>query len=422
MQSATFRPVGPHTTLRRGLRQQNLAMALKCIADGDGRVSRADISARTSLNKSTSSSLVDELIAAGLIREAGVVTRQAAGRRPTSLELVTDGPAGLGIEVNVDYIAACVVDLTGAARYQHVVSRDHRGQTPEEVMRSAATLGASAVRIADGSALEPSGATIAVAGLVDSQGKRVVLAPNLGWSDFSPMGYVRAADLGIREHAQLTIENEANCAALSERELLRAGASYLYIYGEIGVGSAIVLNGQLHRGHDGWSGEIGHLTVERDGAPCGCGSRGCLEQYAGQEAILRAAGMHISAGTSLGVGPTTKLIQQRAEAGDPHMLQALERAGQALGLVVALALNLLNIERVVLGGIYRDLAAYLLPIVRAEARARYAGSRWAPPTIEGAVHGPEAPALGAARSVVRRIIDDPSTWINLWARADRGHA
>jgi predicted NBD/HSP70 family sugar kinase len=369
------------------------------------------------LNRSTSSSLVDELIAARLVREAGVVTRQAAGRPPTSLELLTDGPAGLGIEVNVDYIAACVVDLTGAARYQHVISRDHRGQTPEEVMRSAAALGASTVRIAGGNALEPYGAAIAIAGLVDRDGQRLVLAPNLGWSDVSPMTHVRAADLGISRYAPLTIENEANCAALTERELLRVRASYLYIYGEIGVGSAIVLNGQLYRGDDGWSGEIGHLTIEQDGIACGCGSRGCLEQYAGQEAILRAAGMGITAGTSLGVGPTTRLIQERAEAGDPDMLRALERAGRALGLVVAFALNLLNIDRVIFGGIYRDLAAYLLPTVQAGARARYAGARWASPVIEAATHGPEAPALGAARSVVQGIIDDPSSWIYQRARA-----
>lgn len=417
--SAVSLPVGPHTARRRGLRQHNLARALRCIADGDGSVSRADISARTSLNRSTSSSLVDELISAGLVREAGAVTRQAVGRPPTSLELLTDGPAGLGIEVNVDYIAACVVDLTGAARYQHILSRDHRGQTPEEVMCSAAALGASAVRIAGGSGLEPYGAALAIAGLVDRNGQRVVLAPNLGWSDVSPMTHVRATDLGISRYAPLTIENEANCAALTERELLRVGASYLYIYGEIGVGSAIVLNGQLYRGDDGWSGEIGHLTIEQDGLACGCGSRGCLEQYAGQEAILRAAGMDITAGTSLGVGPTTRLIQERAEAGDPDMLRALERAGRALGLVVAFALNLLNIDRVVFGGIYRDLATYLLPTVQAGARARYAGARWAPPTIEAATHGPEAPALGAARSVVRRIIDDPSSWMNQRAGAGR---
>lgn len=412
MQSALFPSPGPPAADRRGLRRHNLARALRCIADADGSVSRADISARTALNKSTSSSLVDELISAGLVREAGVVTRQAVGRPPTSLQLVTDGPAGLGIEVNVDYIAACVVDLTGAARYQHVLSRDHRGQTAEEVMRSAAALGAAAVQIAGGSALEPYGATIAVAGLVDRNGERVVLAPNLGWSDFSPMPHVRADDLGICARAPLTIENEANCAALAERELLRVGASYLYVYGEVGVGSAIVLNGKLYRGDDGWSGEIGHVAVDQDGIPCGCGSRGCLEQYAGQEAILRAAGMDISAGTSLGVGPTTRLIQERAQAGDPDMLRALERAGRALGLVVSFALNLLNIDRVVFGGIYRDLAPYLLPTVQAGARARYAGARWAPPAIGTATHGPEAPALGAARSVVRRIIDDPSSWMN----------
>jgi predicted NBD/HSP70 family sugar kinase len=393
------------------LRRQNLALALRCIADAKGSVSRADISARTALNKSTSSSLVDELIAAGLVRELGVTTRPAVGRPPTSLALVAEGPAGLGIEVNVDYIAACVVDLGGAVRYQHVVSQDQRGQNPQDVLRRAVNLGGAAVRAVAQSGLAPAGVGIAIPGLVDSAEGRVVLAPNLGWSDLDFAALLGSPDIAIPGGVDVVVDNEANYAALSERELLIEGSSFLYVFGEIGVGAGLVLGGDLHRGRNGWSGEIGHITVERDGPFCGCGGRGCLEQYAGQEAILRAAGAEADAGTSLGVGPTVTMIRERAERGDRAMTGALDRAGRALGLVVASVMNLLDIDRVVLGGIYKELSRQLLPVVREEVAYRYAGSRWALPQIQAAVHGSEAPALGAARSVVRQIIDDPAGWL-----------
>ena len=396
---------------RRSLRRLNLALALRCIADDDGFVSRADISARTALNKSTSSSLVDELIAGGLVRELGVTTRPSVGRPPTSLALVTHGPAGLGIEVNVDYVAACVVDLTGAVRYQHVVSRDQRGRSPEEVLRLAARLGGAAVRAVRQSGLVPFGVAIAIPGMVDANAKKIILAPNLGWSDLDPAALLDLAELGLPQGLDVFVDNEANFAALSERELLLTGTSYLYVFGEIGVGSGIVLGGNLYRGRNGWSGEIGHLTVERAGLPCGCGGRGCLEQYAGQEAILRASGVRTAVGTSLGVGPTATLIRERAERGDTSMLVALERAGRALGVVIGNTMNLLDIDRVVLGGIYKELSDHLLPTIREEVTTRWAGARWSSPRIEAAVHGAEAPALGAARSVVRRVVDDPACWL-----------
>jgi len=408
----------PEGTVRRPARRpsprgENLARALRCIADGDGEVSRADISARTALNRSTSGSLVDELISAGLVREVGIKVRSTAGRPPTSLALVDAGPAGLGIEVNVDHLATCVVDLAGNPRYRRVVTADQRGRDPRDVLRSAMALGAAAVHEAEEIGLEPQGMTLAVPGLVDVDRARVVLAPNLGWHDLTVGAQLDPVELGLPPDAVVTLENEANCAALSERRLLRSRTSFLYVHAGIGVGSALVLRGELHRGRNGWSGEVGHLTVEHDGPACGCGGRGCLEQYAGQEAVLRAAGLPSPVpGTSTGPGAVSELVKERVDGGDPRMLEAVGRAGRAVGLAVAQALNLLDIELVVLGGIYYDLGPLILPVVRAEVASRYAGARWAPPRIVTAVHGLDAPALGAARSVVQRIIDDPSDWLD----------
>ena len=411
--------MAPTTSLvirRRGarsgsLRGHNLALALRCIAVASGQVSRADISASTGLNRSTASSLVDELIGGGLVRELGATARPGVGRPPTALALATDGPGGLGLEVNVDYVAACVVDLTGTVRYQYVAAQDQRGHTSEEVMGRAARLARSAFTAIEGTGLTLRAAAVAVPGLVNRTSGIIALAPNLGWKDLNIVDFLREQPFT----AELLIDNEANFAAVSEAELLKAGQSYLYVYGDIGVGAGIVLDGELYRGRNGWSGEIGHQTIDWDGPACGCGSRGCLEQYAGQDAILRSAGLPTTAGTALGVGPTSTLLRDRASAGDAQLRQALARSGTALGVVVAGCLNLLDVDRVVLGGIYRGLSAWIQPEVEREVAARFAGARWSQPVIAAATYGAEAPALGAARSVVRGIINDPLRWLTMGA-------
>ncbi|GLY06247.1 MULTISPECIES: ROK family transcriptional regulator [Actinoplanes] len=388
-------------------RATHLALALRCVAEQSGEISRAGIAAGTGLNRSTASSLIDELIGGGLVREVGSTARTRAGRPGTALALRPDGPAGLGIDVNVDYTAVCVVDLTGKVRYKHVVAEDQRGHGTREILDRVDRLARGARQAAEADGLDLVGSAVAVPGIVDRAGATVTLAPNLGWRDLDVSDLLPAGAHGERA----ALDNEANFAALSEAGLLRAGGSYLYVSGQIGVGAGIVLDGELYRGSHGWSGEIGHLTVDRNGPPCPCGRRGCLERYAGHEAILRAAGITDGAGTTFGVRPTADLITERAQAGDPATLAALAEAGAVLGGVLAGCLNLLDVGRLVLGGIYRQLAPWLAPEVEREVAAHFLGAGWASPEVTVSTYGAEAPALGAALSVVRTIVADPLRWL-----------
>ncbi|WP_433824988.1 ROK family protein [Actinoplanes sp. CA-015351] len=401
---------------KRGVnpRAAHLALALRNVAENDGEISRAGISTATGLNRSTACSLIEELMAGGLVREVKEARRNTrAGRPGTALGLRSDGPAGLGIDVNVDYTAVCVVDLTGAVRYKHVVAEDQRGQNSREVLDRIARLARGAQNAAESFGLTLCGSAVAVPGIVDRRGATVTLAPNLGWHDLDVAEVLPADVHGERA----TLDNEANFAALSEEDLLRSGASYLYVSGQIGVGAGIVLDGTLYRGSHGWSGEIGHLTIDRDGPECPCGRRGCLERYAGHEAILRAttimtsAGTTPGAGTTLGVSPTADLIADRARSGDAPTLAALATAGRTLGFALAGCLNLLDVGTIVLGGIYRDLAPWIGPEVEREIQAQFVGAGWARPEVRPAAYGAEAPALGAARSVVRDVINDPIRWL-----------
>lgn len=381
------------------LREHNLGLVLRHAANAARPPSRADIAAATSLTRATVSALVDDLIAGGLLTEVEPAPRAGAGRPAAGLVLSASGPAGLGLEINVDYLAACVVDLAGTVRHRDVRHADQRPGRPDEVLAEVARLAADAHAHAAREGLVVAGAALAVPGLVTPDGV-VRLAPNLGWRDVDVPAGVASGLAGSGELA-LSVDNEANLAALGELHAGPAGpASFLYVSGEIGIGAGIVLHGALFRGARGWSGELGHVAVRPDGPACRCGARGCLEQYAGQEAILRAA----SAGD-------TDDLKARAESGDPAALSALTAAGEALGVAVAGVVNLLDVEAVVLGGIYAPLAPWICPAVVAQIHCRVLTDAWSPVDVRPSVLGGDAAVVGAAGSVVRAIRNHPARWL-----------
>jgi predicted NBD/HSP70 family sugar kinase len=170
--------------------------------------------------------------------------------------------------------------------------------------------------------------------------------------------------------------------------------SFVYVSGEIGIGAGIVLGGELYRGVRGWSGEIGHMPVRPDGPLCRCGARGCLEQFAGQEAILRTAGV------------------SALELLDPVAGPALDDAGAALGIALAGVINLLDVDTIVLGGSYAPLLGGLRGGIEAELRRRVLTFDLAPITLRAAALGADAAMRGAADSVIRAVQDNPAAYLN----------
>ncbi|MDG4767398.1 ROK family protein [Solwaraspora sp. WMMD406] len=368
--------------------------------------SRADVSAATGLTRATVSALVDELIVGRLLTEVDPLPRSGAGRPATGLVLADDGPAGLGLEINVDYLAACVVDLTGAVRHRAVLRADQRPDAPERVLARLARLAQTVTTAPEVAGLSLAGAAVAVPGLVTRAGT-VRLAPNLGWQDIDiPTVLSTLPELA---GAPLTVDNEANLAALGELHARSDDLTdFVYVSGEIGVGAGIVIDGQLFRGARGWSGELGHMAVRPDGPACRCGAQGCLEQYAGQEALLRAAGRGGSGGSA---ATALRMVEGQATAGDPAVHRALAEAATALGVVLAGVVNLLDVQTVVLGGIYAPLARWLAPGVSAEISRRVLTAGWSPVTVRESVLGAEAAVTGAAGSVVRAVRDHPAYWL-----------
>lgn len=408
----------PAPRSQRQMRQRNLSLVLHTLA-AEGPLSRAAVAARIGLTRAAVSTLVDELLRGGLLTEQGPGRSGSVGRPGTQLALSDRGPCGLGAEIGVDHLAVCAMDLRGRVRGRLTRQARNQGGEPGAVLAELVALLRRTVRTAADAGLRPAGLTVAVPGLVPWDGATgsatVLRAPNLGWRE------TRLDALLPREWGPVTVDNEANLGALAElwygagaepapgtapdSGAGRRGASFVHVSAEIGIGAAVLVDGELLRGTHGFAGELGHVPVRPEGRPCSCGARGCLEAYAGEEAVLRAAGLRPGPGVRLGA------LADRCEAGEAGALRAVRQAGSALGVALSGAVNLVDPQRVVIGGALAQLAPWLLPPVQREVGRRTlltAGGRSAPVPVTASALGPDGPLLGAAAAAVRAALDRPA--------------
>lgn len=388
----------PLPRTQQDIRRRNLSLVMHTIA-AQGPLSRAAVAGRIGLTRTAVSSLVDELLRGGLLAETGTAQRSGTAGRPGSdLALGEHGPVGIGAEIGVDHLAVCAVDLRGAVRARTSAECANRGRPPGPVLEQLAGLVRQVTQTVGDSGLRPAGLAVAVPGLVARGTRTVVRAPNLGWAD---------VDLGaaLPHSGPLDVDNEANLGALAELWLggEPAPRDFIHVSAEIGIGAAVVVEGRLLRGTHGFAGELGHVPVRPEGPRCPCGGRGCLEQYAGEEAVLRAAGLAAGGGRR-----PVSLLAEHADRGDPIVRRALRGAGAALGIALAGAVNLLDPQAVVLGGSLSRLAPWLTPSLERELTRRTAEP--AGPALIVSRLGSDGPLLGAAHSVARAVLDDPAAY------------
>lgn len=383
------------------IRGANLAVVLQLVA-AEGECSRAGIALRTGLNKSTVSSLVAELIATGLLDETGEDEHPGRVGRPARLvRLNGDAVVGVGLELGVDALTVCALDLGGRRRLSAHATLEQAGRAPEPVLRRLAAHAREAIDTLRLQGARVAGVAVALPGLVDAHGRRLIVAPNIGWQD------VPVADLLDRELGgglPVTIDNEANLAALAEHweGAARDLDDVLCVTGGVGIGAALLFGGELHRGAHGFAGELGHVSVDPRGAPCACGGRGCLETVAGRDAVLTRAGIPVT-----GPDGGMEALVAHATVGDPDALAALAEAGRALGVALAAAVNLVDPQAVVLGGHFGPLAPWLRPPVEQELARRVLASARGGCEIRASVLGEDAAARGAAAGVLRDVMADP---------------
>ncbi|MDO8106613.1 ROK family protein [Isoptericola sp. b441] len=381
---------------QQSLRSHNLGLVFREVLEAPSPVSRADVAALTGLTRATVSALVEQLVAARLVGELTPVAGQRAGRPAVPLVPARGTVAAVGMEVNVDYLGVCAVDMAGETLVEHIVRDDFRHSDPEPVLDRLAGLAAGVVDELQARGVAIVGTALAIPGLVDSVTGPLRLAPNLGWRDLDVLAVV--ARHPVLAAVPPRLGNDAKLAAIAEsRARRRTGpSSFVYVSGEVGIGGAIVLDGAIFRGVHGWSGEIGHVAVGTDGPP---DVGGTLESYAGQDALMDAAGLPRTA-------PISELL-----AGGQTADRAMDAAAGALGVVLSSVVNIVDVDHVVLGGIYAELADRLGPAVEAQLRDRVIAASWTEVAVEAAIAGRYPAMTGGALSVLEAIAEDPAEWI-----------
>ncbi|MCZ7457248.1 ROK family transcriptional regulator [Streptomyces sp. WMMC940] len=394
------------------VRRANLVRVLGEVRSA-GPLSRATVARHTGLTRATVSSLVAELIERGLLRETDFQQDGSVGRPGRRLEIDGRAVAALGLEVNSRYLAAWSTDLSGGTRHERRLVHDATREGAEHTIRALAEIAAELLDEARAAGAHTAGIGVAVPGPVDAADGSVRAAPNLGWRDV-PVNRLLRELLGLPAEVPVVVDNEANLAALAERDHAGSRAADLvYVTGEAGIGAGIVADGGLLRGAGGFSGELGHLQVDPAGERCACGRTGCLETKIGLTAAIRTAAPDLAAdGPSGAVALDPREIAaellRRATEGDPRALGGLDEIGRWLGIGLAIPVNLLNPEVIVLGGYFATVAPYLLPAAMRELRERAVAGDPAVARVTGSALGFTAAVRGAAGVIVEEVFADPA--------------
>lgn len=296
------------------------------------------------------------------------------------------------------------IELSGARLRAATV--DHEGQIVERleaVLQTDGLVGQVARLVSDlgHNSNNTSAVGVAIPGLVNRQTDRIVASRNLP----SVVSGNLHAELMEATGLRFEFENDANAAAYGEFKVGagRGSRDLFYITIGEGIGGAIILDGKLWTGASGLAGEVGHITIDTEGDECECGNTGCLETVASAPNIVRRAHERLNRDAtsslsklSLNKQFTADDMAREAKEGDDFSLMMIERTGKYIGTGVASVINLLNIERIVLGGGVMQAGELILNPIINEAKRRAFQPSFEATEILAAVLGDDAATIGAA--------------------------
>lgn len=391
------------------VRRQNLSMVLDLVRRS-GSISRSQLVAATGLTRSAIGGLVADLAGVGLVAESQPAPDGSRGR-PSPLVRIDDSVAAVAVEIRVDEVTAALVTLGGAViRSAHLERRGDRRSVEEnvaDVVQLVARLGAIDPAAGSGFDHRIVGVGVAVAGLVRRHSGIVANAPNLGWVDV-PIGSLLADALGLG--VAVSVGNEADLGAIAEsRRGAGVGARHmLFVYGEVGVGGAMIVDGTPIDGASGFAGEVGHIPVDPAGRRCRCGAIGCWETLVGERSLLERAGLKPQAGAA-GV----RELLDRAAAGDASACAAIDDHARWVAFGLAGLINVFDPDVIVLGG----LLGRLLPFESDEigkglAHHRFRGVQRSF-RLEPAALGVNATPIGAAELAFGPLLADPKLVLDI---------
>lgn len=342
------------------VKKQNKSLVLDKIISEE-IISRADIAKKSGLNKGTVSALVNELLEAELIYESGP-GESSGGRRPVMLLFNNKAGYSIGIDLGVNYLLGVLTDLSGnIIEEKRILFNDLPYKEIEEKLFEVIS---HLISVAPKSKYGIIGIGIGVPGTVNKD-EVILLAPNLNWKNIDLKDVIEK-----KYDIPVIIENEANAGAYGEKKF-GVGKDFkdiIYISAGIGIGVGLFLNGDLYRGNNGFSGELGHMTIEVNGATCSCGNEGCWELYASEQALIRNAkklGLSIPTNDE---SPIENLLTL-AKNNNEQAVSLFEEIGDYLGVGINNIINTFNPQQVIIGNQIAALEEWIVaPLKKRVAR------------------------------------------------------
>lgn len=396
-----------HTADQELIRKVNTSIVLNVLRLY-APISRAELAAKTKLNRSTISNIINSLLDEGLVLELDTMESKI-GRPSIALALKPEAGAVIGVEIGVGFISVILTDFVANILWREWV--EFSLTTAQiEIISEAETLIDQAISIAEEKNLPLLGIGLGVPGLVNTQQGELLFAPNLGWKNV-PLRLM----WNQRFRLPLYVENEANLAALGEYYfgVGRDVDNLIYLSSGVGLGGGLIINGKLFKGGYGLAGEIGHIQRDPAGEMCGCGRRGCWETQVGPRAVLQRVKRSIEANTGNSLaqyvkGDPNKLtfnqVVDCATQGNQICRSALEDVGRYLGAGIADLANIFNPEIVVIGGAFSYGREILLPILEGTISNETLPAVRQNLRIEFSENGADACVLGAIAVVLDDIL------------------
>lgn len=395
------------------LRNHNLSVVIDTLLRASTPMSRANLAKETGLTKATMSLLVSLLIDAGIVKEGEPQNSSSYGRPSTPLALGGGKVCGIGMQVNTDGYGCVALDINRDTLGYEWVDADMGGVDPEGVFgRLDAMVGAMEDRL-EGEGCIVAGVACALPGLVTSE-RQLLTARNLGWENIvlSRFDVMRRYDVRPGNEAKMAAIAQIPGYACARADFLDAvdcTDSFIYLSCDIGIGGAIVRDGEVVAGSHGFAGEIGHVSVALDGPLCRCGRKGCLEAYAGRRSLVEASG--VVGGDEASTSQALDRMLDAWHTGDRQTVEAVDRAVDALTSAIGSAVNLVDVDTVLLGGWWINFGQSFYEMLESRLKEQVLGVS----DMQVSVSMPpvaDHPALyGAAEVGLRRFIDNPLGFI-----------
>lgn len=375
-----------------------------------GPISQTQLAQVTGFGQGTINNAVRNLLEEGWIQEKCRVSSGGRGRPHTLLSINPNAAFAIGIDVGGQNLRVGLVNLAGEV-LDNMSERIQPDTGPEDILRRAIEMTYQVIARSPIEQERISGLGFGLSGIIDPKEGVCLFCPNLpGWINI-PVGEIFSEEFGD----SVIVDDSSRMMALAEKAYGhgRDIDDLIYIGLGVGIGGAIFIQGKLYRGHMGFAGELGHITVEDTGPLCHCGNLGCLEALACANAIVQRAREAIQSGVyssilteidEMSQNNDVKAISLAAKKGDKLAFDILDKTGEYIGIGVAALINLLNPSTIVLGGGIAQAGDILLASIRRTVKQRALGMSSRAVSIRQSQLGRHAGVIGGAAAIFGSVL------------------